>query len=184
MKRLYRTGWVALTLWLLACGSARAEGVNGVGTPPPGWDPPITVDGGWQKFYFGDIGSFNLEGPWTFTGPALLTVTDAFLEGDQFAVFDNGTLLGDTSLPIVDDLTEVDDPNLAYGDPGYSSGSWLLGDGSHAITIEAIQSPYSAGGAYLRVDTATPEPASFVLLGIGAIGAAGYVRRRRLAATA
>jgi hypothetical protein len=32
--------------------------------------------------------------PWTFTGPATLTVTDAFNRGDQFNVFDNGNPIG------------------------------------------------------------------------------------------
>src|SRR5205807_246059 len=41
--------------------------------------------------------------PWTFVAPAagaLLTVTDAFLAGDRFQVFDFGASLGLTSAPV------------------------------------------------------------------------------------
>lgn len=41
------------------------------------------------------------EAPWEFTltGNGLLIVTDAFLSFDQFAIYDQGQLLGITSLP-------------------------------------------------------------------------------------
>ena len=69
--------------WLALPGTARAD--------------PITVNGGWQLFSWDNApGTFNNGGPLTFSAAQLtrLTVTDAFLDGDRFQVFDNKVSLG------------------------------------------------------------------------------------------
>ena len=113
-----------------------------------------------------------------------LTVTDAFLSGDQFSVYDNLAFLGLTSNPgsVGDQIGANYDGAVA--DARWSSGEWLLGAGSHSIDIFVVASPFGAGGAALRVDThAVPEPSTFALLGLGGLGLAVGAYRRRRAAT-
>src|SRR5436190_1535633 len=62
--------------------------------------------------------------PWTVSAPVqgvLLTVTDAFLAGDRFQVFDFGLPLGLTSAPF-GNADCGDDPVPCLSTPGISSG--------------------------------------------------------------
>ena len=95
--------------------------------------------------------------PWTFDAPAggaELKVTDAFLSGGQFEVFDFGVSIGTTSLP-AEGADCGDDPVPCFSDPNISHGTFSLDAGPHSITIKAIQSPFGAGAAYFRVDPIT-----------------------------
>ena len=79
----------------------------------------ITPDGSWLAFQFdaggaaegcfgGCVATTNplasdaLAPPWTFSGPATVTVLDLFLSGDTFELFDNLVSLGVSSLPTDD----------------------------------------------------------------------------------
>ncbi|MGJ5819544.1 beta-propeller fold lactonase family protein [Paludibaculum fermentans] len=110
--------------------------------------------------------------PWTFTAPAggaVLTVTDAFLSGDRFEIFDFGTSVGLTSVP-VDNIDCGDDPVPCLATPGVSSGVFNLAAGNHSLTITPTISN-GGGSGYLFVDAPTtsnvPEPDSWVLLCLG-----------------
>jgi hypothetical protein len=161
----------------------------------------LAVGGGWQTFSWTNApGSFNAEGALTFTSAQTtkLTVTDAFLDGDRFQVFDGATSLGLTSVP-KDDGTQVGgDPDAAKANPKYSSGVFALSSGSHAITIKvaSIAVGHPSGTAFLRVDAPSvdrpppggpgdsPEPATFTLLAAAGVCLAGYRwRRHRLKPT-
>jgi len=161
----------------------------------------IYIDGPWMKFLFPQgagqdaTGSCNncspeptapivdLESPsWDFllAGMAEFRITDAFLRGDSFKVYDDGVLKLTT--PSVDEGVSCDiDPANCYGLAGVSWGSFILGSGSHSLTIETAASPYTGGGAaYFRIDciVATPEPLSIMLLGLGLMSL-GAARRSR-----
>jgi hypothetical protein len=117
---------------------------------------PIGV-GSWQPFFFGPAGSSATGSPFTFTssGAAVVTVTDAFCRGDRFTVSDGATTLGTTALVVVDlaCTTVVSDPDVTLADPGYSSGRFVVGTGTHSIGIVASTSPFDGGGtAFLRYD--------------------------------
>jgi hypothetical protein len=115
----------------------------------------------WEPFSFGNVGS--IVGPFEFTsdGAAILSVTDAFCRGDEFLVRDDGVTLGTTSesdsAAGCGGPTDVSDPDAAFSDATYSSGSWVVGSGTHSVIIEVIESPWEGGGAYFRVDRA-PTP--------------------------
>jgi hypothetical protein len=120
------------------------------------------------------------SGIWEFnstTGGAF-TITDAFLAGDYFRVYDWGNLVLTT--PTVafgagcgsDPVDCLVDPLMSHGSVGYDSGY-------HKFSIEVFGPGGSAdGAAYFRTDP-VPEPASMLLFGTGALGLAARFRRRR-----
>jgi hypothetical protein len=143
---------------------------------------PVPVGGPWIEFAFTGTGSmatgcspadpggpgcapssggnsvFGGKPPWTFTAPsggAMITVTDAFLRGDQFDVLDNNVLIGTTSAPVTTGSCG-DNPDLCVADPQVSHGVFNVAAGPHSITIRAKASPFGAGAAYFRIDLAPP----------------------------
>ncbi|MEO7971164.1 MAG: hypothetical protein ABI698_07690 [bacterium] len=99
---------------------------------------------------------FGSAPPWTFTAPAggaNLTVTDAFLRGDQFEISDFGTPIGSTSIPATTGACG-DDPVPCLADSGVSHGVFPMAAGAHSITIKAKASPFGGGAAYFRIDAA------------------------------
>ena len=159
--------------------------ING-GSGAAGDDPPITVGAGWwtttdtPPAFFWNLGNWNLEGPFTFSWPTSvqLYVTDAFVKGDRFEVYDNDVLIGTTTqVPVA--YGDVADPDTAFADPTYSSGVFLLDAGTHAITILNINNVAASGRGYLKVEPlhqAIPEPATLALVGLGVLS---LLRRSR-----
>lgn len=141
----------------------------------------VEVGGPWLEFSFGAAGSFadgcapadpaglscvpssagnSVFGgppPFTFTlpdGGGVLTVTDAFLNGDEFEVFDFGVSVGRTSTVEIDGSCAPDEtnPDDCSEDPASSSAAFALGAGDHEITVQAIASPFGSGVGFLRAD--------------------------------
>lgn len=139
----------------------------------------VTVNSGWVAFSFGDVGSSFFGEPFTFTltSPGVLKVTDAFLSGDRFEVFDFLASLGLTSAPGSTGDQIGSDYDAAVADARWSSAAFALGAGSYSITGEVLASPFGGGGAALRVDDKVPEPASLLLLSLGLAGL-GLARRK------
>lgn len=52
----------------------------------------------------------------------------------------------------------ISDPDLAFVDPAYSHGTFRVAAGHHVLWIRTSESPFTTGGAYFRVDAATPSP--------------------------
>jgi hypothetical protein len=161
----------------------------------PALADPVATDGTIYEFLFGAVGTFatacgggctatvpasiqTANSPWTFTGPAILSVLDLFLSIDRFEVFDNNVSLGLTSAPT---LGGVAGNNIvqALADARYSRGIFALGDGNHSITIRVNQG--GVGAAVFNVlgkSTSVPEPGTITLLGIG-LGLVGIASRRK-----
>jgi len=122
---------------------------------------------------------FAGDSPWTYTSGAYgstLIVTDAFLIGDQFAVFDTGILAGFT-FPVAVGGACGDDPLGCVGIA--SSGAFVLAPSTlHSIDILPVGSPFGGGAAYFEVIETVPEPGTMLLLGFG-VSSLGLVRRRR-----
>lgn len=151
-------------------------GVDAVGCDPE--DPA----GGFCIPSSGTLTLFLGAPPWTLTAPAggaKLTVTDAFLSGDRFEIFDFGISLGLTSLPTPGSDCG-DDPIPCLADAAISHAVFLLASGDHSLTIVPTLSPFGGGSGYLRVGArpAVPEPGTLVLLSMG-LGFVTVYRKRR-----
>ncbi len=82
-------------------------------------------------------------------------MTDGFLAGDNFAVYDNGVLIKTTPpVPADSSNTCSDLPDACYHDSAHSHGSVRLAAGSHVITIDVVDSPFVSGQAFFRFDPA------------------------------
>lgn len=146
----------------------------------------------WVGFCFDGVGSAAYSGcqnmapqtsgnAFTFTlvSSGEIKVTDAFLYGDSFDVYDFGTPLFMTN-SVGSSGGGSSNPDLAWADPLFSHGSAILGAGSHSITIFAAASPHGTGAAYMGVFTApVPVPAAAWLFGSGLLGLVGMARSRR-----
>ena len=154
----------------------------------------ITVGSGWNTFgWDGAAPAAVNENPFTFTcaGPCTLQITDAFLDGDQFAVYDNLSLLGNTSTPANNGYQIGARPDLAFYSPLFSQGDFILAAGAHSVTLTTIAeaSGSSGGAAYLQVvDGAVQGPTNLVptlstwglislLVAVGLVGLFLIVRR-------
>ena len=136
------------------------------------------INGPWLKFFFDGLGSdaygcsycggqsegsnrvFLDPAPWSLNlaAPAVLTITDIFLRGDNFNLYDFNSLIL-TTPPVASGSNCGPDPESCYGAAGVSYGTIDLAAGPHSLTIRVEDSPNGQGAAYLRVDrVSTPEP--------------------------
>lgn len=116
----------------------------------------ITVGSGWRYFdWNGAAPVDSTDNPFTFTltQTGYLSVTDAFIDGDRFEVWDGTTLIGTTSVPL-DDGQFQGNPDLAFQTGRFSWGQYPLATGAHSINIRVIQEAtgITGGEGALRVD--------------------------------
>jgi hypothetical protein len=181
-------------------GVALLVAVGAAGAPQAEASPVAT--GVWYQFSFTEVGvdargcqpadpgglgclasdgtptTFAPAPPWTFDiGPlgGELVVTDAFLYGDSFDIFNFGALLGSTPF-VATNGGCGSDPVVCAADPLASTGLFALAPGSYSLTIQP-NAVLSSGSAYFRV-TQVPEPGLFglTILGVGTL-LARYRRR-------
>jgi len=121
------------------------------------------------------------EAPWEITlqRDSLLIFTDAFLSIDQFAIYDQGNLLGMTSepLPGADCFESL---GCALFDPAFSKSVFYLEAGFHSISGVQLQGLVGAG-AFIITTTAIPLPSglSLLLSSLALLGFAARLRRGR-----
>jgi hypothetical protein len=166
--------WKRLTV--LALGLVVALGVQSVQATP-------VLDAGWTFDQIDDSFVDSEQSPYVFSlsAPAYFRITDYFVPGDTYYVYDGATFLFSTifSGPLTS-ILPIGDP---LGDAGWTSGDFshgeiLLGAGSYSITVQGDGVAGIPAGFYTRLDTAVPEPTSMGLFGVGSL-ALGYLRRRR-----
>ena len=153
---------LVMTLGVGAAQAATDPGV-GVGTPHPATN--VTVDAGWQDFITLGIGIGSQKGPYNFTSTSVvkITVTDAFCHGDEFGVYGNNVLLGNTSEVVPDVVCTfklffpaVARADAAILDHGYSQGTFFVAPGEHSLDFvnRVLWNDTAAGtGAYFRLDS-------------------------------
>lgn len=125
------------------------------------------VDAGWQQFTTaGGVGGGSVDGPYLFDSTKLtkVTVTDSFCHGDEFSVFDNGVLVGNTSeipaelhtCPTRFYLSNIARADISMTDPTFSQGAFYVGPGSHSLEFvnKAIWNGTDSGSvAFFRLET-------------------------------
>lgn len=172
----------------------------------PVYATPVTANGSYHEFLFGATGSFATScgggctpttnplaeqtgvPPYTFTGAATVFVLDLFLQGDEFTLYDNGSVIGNTSI-VANTAAGTCGGDIAcsLADVGYSRGSFALGAGSHSITVQTLRNAVgtSGGAAVLSVSAppTVPEPGTELLTMTG-VAAIGMLRMRMKARAA
>lgn len=184
-----KTGFLAFgaVVALAACGASAADQSSSAANPMYGQRNVLPLDGTWTSLdeTIGVGGFFS--GPWSYTsGSAVqLDVTDIFVVTDAFSVYVDGNLVGSTAiLPDyfalgVDPFgtTFQSDPNLAWTDPNFSKGSFLLPAGTHDVTFQSIYIPTGFGDSTIAFRAnVIPAPAAAGLAGLA--GLAAFRRRR------
>jgi hypothetical protein len=164
---------------------------GGLGSPDTSCDPTASIPaaGGctWYNVYFsGTDGSaqtgssfFNYyvaasNPPWTVTttAPEVLRIVDGGHQGDMFAVYDNGVLLGTTTASPVDmNHTCANDstgpgtnPAACWNDPLMSHGTFAIAPGNHSFIITWVQRVPGGDSAlqWFEIGPATTTTTSFV----------------------
>ena len=149
------------------------------------------VMGHWYKFYWsGGEGVIPYSDMYKFTvtEDTYLYVTDAYLSGDQFKLWNFDSSFGMTSS--VDQGYNVINPHenqtfvqQEYDSGKYSTGMFALEAGeSYGITFDAFVGPFGGGGSYFKIgeaSSAVPEPFTALLFGLGLAGLAGLRRKIR-----
>lgn len=125
----------------------------------------INVDGEWNTFYFGPIGTFAYTSfYYTSYVQTLIVFTDCFCAGDDFQIYVDGVFYAGSYLPSSANIAASPqacedfelDPAVCYANnPPYASLPWELAPpidpGFHNITIFVVSSPYNFGLGYLAV---------------------------------
>ena len=164
---------------------------GGLGSADTSCDPTASIPaaGGctWYNVYFsGTDGSaqtgssfFNYyvaasNPPWTVTttAPEVIRIVDGGHQGDMFAVYDNGVLLGTTSASPVDmNHTCASDstgpgtnPAACWNDPLMSKGTFAIAPGNHSFIITWVQRVPGGDSAlqWFEIGPATTTTTSFV----------------------
>jgi hypothetical protein len=163
----------------------------GLGSPDTSCDPTASVPAAagctWYNVYFSSADGSAQPGssffnyyvaatapPWTVTTtvPEVFRMVDGGHQGDMFAVYDNGVLLGTTSASPVDmNHTCANDstgpgtnPAACWNDPLMSKGTFAIAPGNHSFVIVWVQRVPGGDSAlqWFEIGPATPTTVSFV----------------------
>lgn len=121
----------------------------------------VGVDNGFYAFTYGNANTFAFQ---SFIVESkhltILSVSDCFLPGDIFQIYNNGDFMmitnecadGPVAKPTALDLVTC--PSACFSSSKFCKNFGYLLPGKHNITIAVVRSASTAGAAFLRIDTA------------------------------
>jgi hypothetical protein len=147
----------------------------------------LVVDTGWQNDTLVAAGEPTQNSAWTFTVSELsiLSVTDAFIEGDVFVLSGDFDVATTFFAGNAGDVQNDGFYGSAWLNASYSKLAILVAPGSYSFSITGQGEGGIPAGLGVRLDTvrsAVPEPATWgmMILGFGMVGLTA--RRRRMVA--
>ncbi|GAA6187003.1 VPLPA-CTERM sorting domain-containing protein [Litorivita sp. NS0012-18] len=143
----------------------------------------LTLDAGWEvdTLLTADFPSEDSPYTFTLTDDAYFRLTDAFLTGDVFGVYQSGVLLAETTLTaFASGFGDNFSADSAWTSADYGSLELLLGAGSYNLIVIGDGGGGTPADFYVRLDSApaVPLPASLPLLALGVAGF-GMMKRRK-----
>lgn len=141
-----------------------------------GVDATVNPAAAWPPDYYVPAGT-----PWVFStlSNVTFTVTDAYQQGDIFAIKNYGAQIGTTSAVSASSHDCGEFPGPCLADAAMSHGSILLEPGTYSITIAPTASPDGGGSGYFLIDAPIPEPSMVFVLALAASGLFVWHRKRK-----
>jgi len=142
-----------------------------------------TLDGGWvyDQINAAYTDSVSSSYDFTLTDSAYFRITDYFIVGDIYSVWDGGSYLGDTdfvgfSSSFPDDASA----NAGWMSASFSSAEFFLTAGVHSLAIQGDGAGGIPAGFYTRLDTASvPDASIMLLLGSSLFGLGVFSRKSK-----
>ena len=134
------------------------------------------LDAGWAVDQIDQSAKDSQFSPYIYNlvGPAVFSISDDYIVGDTYFVYDFEVLILTTSFYEGTGFTD-----LFWTNPAYSKGSVLLGAGDHSLTVQGDGLGGLPAGFWVRLDSAiaAPEPATLLMLVFGLLGLVGARRK-------
>jgi hypothetical protein len=140
--------------------------------------PAPVLDAGWASDQIDYAFVNSLDSPYVYnlTNSAYFRITDDYIVGDTYYVYDFSSLILTTSAPYAGIPTGfMGGGENAWQDPAYSGGEVLLAPGYHYLTVQGDGIGGLPAGLWTQLTT-VPEPATLCMLGLGALS---LIRRKK-----
>jgi hypothetical protein len=153
------------------------------------------LDSGWYEDTLSAVATDSDASPYVFSlaAPAYFRITDAYIPGDVYTVYNFGSLILATAFngaqpalnPLTDPVGDAAWVNIdaSTSDPeNYSHGEILLDAGSYSITVQGDGTGGIPAGFFDRLDSQSPiipdGGATALLLASAVVGMGCFARRR------
>lgn len=139
----------------------------------PSLPAPAPVKGaGWVSDQINAADTNSLDSPYVYnlSVPAKFRITDQFITGDHYKVYDFGVLICETSpgivgIPFGDDVFA----DAGWANPAYQKAECKLSAGPHSLTIQGDGAGGIPAGFYTRLDSEPGKVPAVTAWGMAAL---------------